>query len=225
MIRDIPDIEYSDDYFTIFKYNRDNNEETKPAGVEDQFVTMPYAAESFSDPFTFTNIPTGTYKVKIQFVDNNGNTLLTCEQWIHVFANCTTNTWYGSGSQYTKDNTGKTWLSLTQDALDFFKTPEAVTYPEKMIFYTATDSGVEIQIVSESNYNADDKHFDDGYSFGTPADYTLPNGNEPEADPGNTVFRDVCFNANDGSVYSSAYVRDTDGKYNEVIFKYKNLMN
>ena len=89
----------------------------KPAGVADAQATMSYAQGSESDAFAFSDVPAGSYKVTIQFFDNNSKLLYSCGQWITVFGNLTTDSWYGEGPQYEEDSNEKIWLSLTQTAV------------------------------------------------------------------------------------------------------------
>lgn len=140
---------YSTDPYTVKMIWTDG----KPAAILNNVnsVSMPAAYNSESDAFNFTNVPAGAYKVEMQFCLGS-KVLYSCSQWIHVFGDMKTNSWYGTGPQYAEVS-GKTWLALTEEAVFAYERSQPKTYSEKSVLYSF--NGIDdyyIQIISQNNY-------------------------------------------------------------------------
>ncbi|MCR4901130.1 MAG: hypothetical protein K5907_09990, partial [Treponema sp.] len=140
---------YSTDPYTVKMIWTDG----KPAAIlyNVNSVSLPANYNSESDVFTFTNVPAGAYKVEMQFCAGS-KILYSCEQWIHVFGNMTTNSWYGTGPQYAEVS-GKTWLALTEEAVHAYEQSQPKTYSEKSVLYRFNNiDDYDIQVITQNNY-------------------------------------------------------------------------
>ena len=169
-------------------------------------ITNYYPGCKTTTAFTYSNVPAGAYKVTFRFLDYNNAIVYECEQWIHVFGGMTTNTWYGNnlGMHYREDGQGETFLTLTNEAVDFYRQAHAtVSYPQKTVLYSKNtdDNGYSVQLVNNNDFENTagsislEQTYDDQY------------------------LKDVFCYGDDGAVYIAGTATTSNGKYNEIVYK------
>ena len=124
----------------------------KPASLDAQYSTTLSYTRNSSAVFQINNVPAGAYEVVIQFIDKNGNTIYACNQWIHVFAGSTTDTWYGTGLDYISQGYD-TYLALTQEAVaDYALNNLQIQYSAKSLIYKYETTGLSYGLVNDNVY-------------------------------------------------------------------------
>lgn len=162
-----------------------------------------------TNDFTYDNVPAGAYKVTFQFLDYNDVTVYECEQWIHVFGGMTTNTWRGNseitslGIHY-REQSSVTYLTLTNDAVDFYRQAHAtVTYPKKTVLYSKNtdDNGYSVQLVNNNDFEnpLDSITIEQTYA----AQY----------------LSDVFCYGEGNAIYIAGTARTSSGQFNEIVYK------
>lgn len=170
----------------------------KPDTVEENpsIYRMPdNVLDSYFNEISFPNIPSGSYKVNITFKKDE-KTLYSCDQWIHVFGDMITDTWYGSGPQYTQN--GDSCLALTQEAIEFYLSTHQ-TESEKInsVFYKCTPDFGEIEL-----------GYVTGHDYSQKAAAIYP----PEIQGNLPILNDVFGYGKDGIIYyvGTVYASDTN---------------
>ena len=173
-------------------------------------VTMQSTLNSESEAFNITNVPAGAYKVEIQFCNSNGKVLYSCNQWIHVFGNMTTNSWYGTGSQYISDS-NKTWLALTELAVLEYESLQETVYPDVALSCTYnTAKQLKIQKIQNNDYQSNNS------TFITPGSSFEFSGNQLTVEQNlKNVF---CYYGND-TMYIAGHAKDNNSNHYEVVYK------
>ncbi len=168
----------------------------KPDSLDAQYsATLSYAYNS-SAVLQVNNVPAGAYEVEIQFIDKNGKLVYSCNQWIHVFAGQTTNTWYGTGLDYISQGYD-TYLALTQEAVaDYALNNPQIQYSAKSLIYKYETTGLSYELVTDNVYP---DSFTSSLSIGT---FTL---SDSVSVTGQSFTDSFCYGNND-SVYFSGIV-------------------
>ena len=187
---------YSADPYTVKMIWTDG----KPAAVlyNVNTVSLPAAYNSESEAFNFTNVPAGAYKVEMQFCLGS-KILYSCYQWIHVFGNMTTNSWYGIGPQY-EEKSGKTYLALTEVSVSEYERSQPKTYSEKSVLYSFNNTDdYDIQIITQNNYYP-------SFSAITVPEVTLPDGLGIDT---NCLTNTYCYGYNN-TIYVAGEIMDDE---------------
>lgn len=180
-----------------------------PESLEDQYSASLSYARNSSATLEVNAVPAGAYEVEIQFIDKNGKLVYSCNQWIHVFADQTTNTWYGTGLDYISQGYD-TYLALTQEAVaDYALNNPQIQYSAKSLIYKYDTNGLSYELVTDNVYP---DSFTSSLSIGT---FML---SDSVSGTGQSFTDSFCYGNND-SVYFSGIASGNDSKKYSVLYK------
>ncbi len=181
----------------------------KPDSLDAQYSASLSYTRNSSATLEVNAVPAGAYEVEIQFIDKNGKLVYSCNQWIHVFADLTTDTWYGTGLDYISQNYG-TYLALTQEAVaDYALNNPQIQYSAKSLIYKYDTNGLSYELVTDNVYP---DSFTSSLSIST---FTL---SDSVSVTGQSLTDSFCYGNND-SVYFSGIATGSDNKSYSVLFK------